>query len=75
MVKAGLTPLQALTAATGNNARFLGAQALGTLQPRKWADFVVLDRDPVADIRNTRSIHSVYISGEPKETIWKLGGH
>jgi len=75
MVKAGLSALQALSAATGNNARFLGAQALGTLQPGKWADFVVLDRDPLADIRNTRSIHSVYISGEPKETIWKLGGH
>jgi imidazolonepropionase-like amidohydrolase len=75
MVQAGLTPLQAISAATGNNARFLNAQALGTLQAGKWADFVVLDRDPVADIRNTRSIHSVYISGEPKETIWKLGGH
>ena len=74
MVKAGLTPLQALTAATGNNARFLGAQALGTLEPGKWADLVVLDRDPITDIRNTRSIHSVYISGEPKQTIWKLGG-
>lgn len=73
MVKAGLTPLQALTAATGQNARFLAAQSLGTLQPGKWADFVVLDRDPTADIRNTRSIHSVYISGESKETIWKLG--
>ena len=75
MVKAGLTPLQALTAATGHNAQFLGAQALGTLQSGKWADFVVLDRDPVADIRNTRSIHSVYISGVPKQTIWKLGSH
>jgi imidazolonepropionase-like amidohydrolase len=73
MVKAGLTPLQALTAATGQNARFLAAQDLGTLQAGKWADFVVLDRDPTADIRNTRSIHSVYISGEPKKTIWKLG--
>jgi imidazolonepropionase-like amidohydrolase len=73
LVKAGLTPLQALTAATGQNARFLGAQALGTLQLSKWADFVVLDRDPVADIRNTRSIHSVYISGVPKETIWEVG--
>jgi imidazolonepropionase-like amidohydrolase len=73
MVKAGLTPLQALTAATGQNARFLAAQDLGTLQAGKWADFVVLDRDPTADIRNTRSIHSVYISGESKKTIWKLG--
>jgi len=74
MVKAGLTPLQALTAATGKNATFLGAQALGTLQPGKWADFVVLDRDPLADIRNTHAIHAVYISGESRQTIWKLGG-
>jgi imidazolonepropionase-like amidohydrolase len=63
-----------LTAATGKNAAFLGAQALGTLQPGKWADFVVLDRDPLADIRNTHAIHAVYISGESKQTIWKLGG-
>jgi imidazolonepropionase-like amidohydrolase len=73
MVKAGLTPLQALTAATGKNAAFLGAQALGTLQPGKWADLVVLDRDPLADIRNTHAIHAVYISGEARQTIWKLG--
>jgi imidazolonepropionase-like amidohydrolase len=72
MVKAGLTPLQALTAATGNNARFLGARDLGTLQPGRWADLVVLDRDPVADIRNTRSIHSVYIAGQSVPTIWTL---
>jgi len=73
MVKAGLTPLQALTAATGKNAAFLGAQALGTLQAGKWADFVVLGRDPTADIRNTHAIQAVYISGESKQTIWKLG--
>ena len=72
MVKAGLTPLQALTAATGNNARFLGARDLGTLQPGRWADLVVLDRDPVADIHNTRSIHSVYIAGQSVPTIWTL---
>jgi imidazolonepropionase-like amidohydrolase len=72
MVKAGLTPLQALTAATGNNARFLGARDFGTLQPGKWADLVVLDSDPIADIRNTRSIHSVYIAGQSVPTIWTL---
>jgi imidazolonepropionase-like amidohydrolase len=72
MVQAGLTPLQALTAATGNNARFLGARDLGTLQPGRWADLVVLERDPLADIRNTRSIHSVYIAGQSVPTIWNL---
>jgi imidazolonepropionase-like amidohydrolase len=72
MVKAGLTPLQAITAATGNNARFLDSRDVGTLQPGRWADLVVLDRDPSADIRNTRSIHSVYISGQSVPTIWSL---
>jgi imidazolonepropionase-like amidohydrolase len=72
MVQAGLTPLQALTAATGSNARFLGARDLGTLQPGSWADLVVLDRDPLADIRNTRSIHSVYIGGQSVPTIWQV---
>jgi imidazolonepropionase-like amidohydrolase len=72
MVQAGLTPLQVLTAATGNNARFLGAKDLGTLETGKWADLLVLDENPVADIRNTRMIHSVYIAGHSVPTIWSL---
>lgn len=72
MVKAGMTPLQVLTAATGNNARFLGATELGTLQVGKRADLVVLDHDPLADIRNTHSIHSVYIGGQSVPTLWSL---
>lgn len=70
MVRAGLTPLQALTAATGANAEFMGAKDLGTIEPSKRADLVVLDKDPLADIRNTRSIRAVYIGGEPVTTIW-----
>lgn len=72
MVRAGLTPLQVLTAATGGNARFIGATDLGTIAPHKWADLVVLDRDPVADIRNTRTIHAVYVAGREVPTIWQL---
>ena len=72
MVQAGLTPLQALTAATGNNAKLIGAKDLGTLEPRKVADLVVLDADPVADIRNTRTIHAVYVAGKSVPTIWSL---
>ena len=71
MVQAGLTPLQALTAATGGNARFMGARDIGTLAPHKWADLVVLDRDPVADIRNTRTIRAVYVAGHAVPTIWQ----
>lgn len=71
MVKAGVTPMQALTAATSANAAFMGAKDIGTITPGKWADLLVLDRDPTADIRNTRAIHAVYISGTKVPTIWQ----
>ncbi len=71
MVKAGLTPLQALTAATGSNAEFMGAQDIGTIEPGKWADLLVLDASPLADIKNTRAIHEVYIAGNKVPTIWQ----
>jgi imidazolonepropionase-like amidohydrolase len=63
MVQAGLTPMQALTAATGSAARFLQAKDLGTLEPNKWADLIVLNKDPLQDIKNTRTIEAVYIAG------------
>lgn len=63
MVQAGLTPMQAITAATRNAAEFLQAKDLGTLQPMKWADLIVLDRNPLDDIKNTRTIEAVYIAG------------
>jgi imidazolonepropionase-like amidohydrolase len=63
MVEAGLTPMQVIVAATGNAAKFLGTKELGTLEPGRWADLVVLERNPLADIKNTRSIRSVYIAG------------
>ena len=71
MVQAGATPLDALTAATGTNARFLGAQDIGTVERGKWADLLILDRDPTADIRNTRSIRAVYVAGRKLPTIWE----
>jgi imidazolonepropionase-like amidohydrolase len=63
MVNAGLTPMQAIVAATGSAARFLNAKELGTLEPGRWADLIVLDRNPLDNIRNTRAIHDVYIAG------------
>jgi imidazolonepropionase-like amidohydrolase len=63
MVQAGLTPTQAITAATRNAAEFLRADDLGTLQPKKWADLIVLGRNPLDDIRNTKAIEAVYIAG------------
>jgi len=64
MVKSGLTPMQALVAATGTAARFLrAADQLGTLEPGRWADLVVLNGNPLDDITNTRKIDSVWIAG------------
>ncbi|WP_329479463.1 amidohydrolase family protein [Kribbella sp. NBC_01484] len=64
LVTAGATPRQALYAATVEPARFLGLTAdLGSVEPRKIADLVVLDADPLTDIRNTRKIHSVVTRG------------
>lgn len=71
MVKAGVSPLQALTAATGRNAQFLGAKDIGTVQAGKWADLLVLDKNPLANIRNTRTIHEVFIAGRKVPTIWQ----
>jgi len=71
MVKAGITPLQAITAATSRNASFVGATDIGSIAPGKWADLLVLDKDPVADIRNTRTIHEVFVAGRKVPTIWQ----
>jgi len=63
MVGAGLTPTQALVAATRGAARCMGLSGVGTLEPKAWADFLVLRSDPLADIGNTRSLESVWIAG------------
>jgi imidazolonepropionase-like amidohydrolase len=66
MVEAGLTPAQVIAAATRSAAEFLGASKdLGSLEPGKWADFVVLRENPLTDIRNTRTIEQVFIAGNP----------
>lgn len=60
-VKAGLTPYAALQTATVNTAAYLGvAQHKGTIEVGKQADLILLDKNPLEDIRNTRSIHSVF---------------
>ena len=64
MTKAGLTPMQALVSATSTAARCLHAEdQLGTIEPGKWADFLVLGGNPLDDIRNTRKLESVWIAG------------
>ena len=64
MVDAGLTPTQVITAATKRGGEFLQASDLGTLEPGKWADLIVLGANPMANIRNMRSIEAVYIAGK-----------
>lgn len=61
LVRAGLTPLDALRSATVEPARFLGLPR--PLRPGSFADLVVLDADPLSDIRNTQRIHSVTVRG------------
>ena len=64
MVQSGLTPRQALLSATRDAARCMKIDAeLGTLEPNKWADFVVLDANPLSDISNVRRISGVWIAG------------
>ena len=63
-VEAGFTPMEALQTATSNPAKFLGMEAnLGSVEPGKLADFVLLTADPLEDIRNTRKISVVVENG------------
>lgn len=64
MVRAGLTPMAALQSATREPARFLGQEdSLGTIEPGKVADLVLLDGDPLSDIRNIHQVYAVVLRG------------
>jgi imidazolonepropionase-like amidohydrolase len=63
MVEAGMTPMQALVAATSGSARAWKLENLGAIEPGKQADLIVLNANPLSDIRNSRQIHSVWIGG------------
>jgi imidazolonepropionase-like amidohydrolase len=63
--KAGFSPLEALQTATINPARFLGRDKLqGTIEVGKRADLVLLDADPLTDIRNVQRIDAVILRGK-----------
>jgi len=65
LVAAGLTPAQAIHAGAGAAARILGAEKdLGTIEVGKWADLLLLDANPLDDIRNTRKIWRVLQFGQ-----------
>jgi imidazolonepropionase-like amidohydrolase len=65
LVEAGLTPMQTLQSATKNPAEFLNQlNTHGTIEPNKVADLVLLDANPLTDIRNTQKIHAVILRGK-----------
>lgn len=64
MVATGMSPLAVITAATANGAAYMRLDDRGTIDEGKRADFLVLDANPLDDIRNTRRIRAVYFAGE-----------
>jgi len=76
LVAAGLTPHEAITAGTSVPAQILGIKDLGSLTVGKSADFIVLDANPLDDIKNTLRIAKVYRKGraidrEGRRAAWQ----
>lgn len=64
LVESGLTPYEALETATRNPAQYFSApQLFGTIEAGKFADLILLDANPLADIHNTRKIRAVVMRG------------
>ena len=62
-VRLGMTPAEAIVAATSRAARAFGLTGTGSIEAGRNADFVVLEADPLDDIMNTRQIAAVYLRG------------
>jgi imidazolonepropionase-like amidohydrolase len=64
LAQGGLSPLEALAAATIDGARYLGLDKdVGSLEAGKLADLVVLEKNPLADIRNSETVRLVVLNG------------
>jgi len=69
MAEAGMSNEAIIKAATSDAATCMGLNEIGTLEVGNWADFIVLEADPTADIKNTRSIEDVYIAGNRLQRV------
>lgn len=66
LVNAGLSPMEAIQAGTRNCAESVGRlKDLGTIEENKIADFILLDKNPLTDIANSKSILMVVVNGHP----------
>jgi imidazolonepropionase-like amidohydrolase len=69
LVQAGLTPLEAITAASYTPAQLLGIERQsGSLRQGCFADLLLLDADPLADITHSLAIEQVFLAGAPAYT-------
>ena len=69
LVNAGLTPMQAILASTKWPAEFMHKEKdLGTVEPGKLADVILIEGDPLADIRNTHRVRTVILDGKVIDT-------
>ena len=78
LAQGGMSNLQALKCATINGAKYIGMdKEIGSLAPGKLADLIVLDKSPLADIRNTESIRYVMVNGRlfDAETMNETGNY
>lgn len=78
LAQGGMTPLEALACGTIDGARYLGLDRdIGSLETGKLADLVVLDRNPLADVRNSDSVRFVMVNGRLYDaaTLNQVGNH